>query len=76
MSQRVEEEVHRLNLYLYPSTLPKVMEIMEEVFLSSKIDDIYNEIKRLLKNENYQGEMNTLFPSITTEIVSYSNALF
>ncbi len=57
MSQRVEEEVNRLNSYLYPSTLSAVMQIIEEVFLAPKIDDIYNETNSLLNGKGYKGEM-------------------
>ncbi len=33
------------------------MQIIEEVFLAPKIDDIYNETNSLLNGKGYKGEM-------------------
>jgi len=53
--QRLEEEVHRVQSYLHPSTLQPLLQKVEDVLIRDQLDMFYKESKILLQNDNYQG---------------------
>ena len=55
VSQRLDEEVHRVQSYLHPSTLPALIKKVEEVLIRDQLDVIYMEAKVLLRDERHHG---------------------
>lgn len=55
VSQRLDEEVHRVQSYLHPSTLPALIKKVEEVLIRDQLDVIYIEAKVLLRDERHHG---------------------
>lgn len=55
MSQRLDEEVHRVQSYLHPSTLSSLIRKVEEVLIRDQLDAIYAEAKTLLHDEKHSG---------------------
>lgn len=56
VSQRLDEEVHRVQSYLHPSTLAALIKKVEEVLIHDQLEVIYTEAKALLRDEKHQGE--------------------
>ncbi len=56
MAQRLDEEVHRVQSYLHPSTLPRLTKKLEDVLIRDRLDVIYEESKILLRDDRYQGK--------------------
>jgi len=54
VSQRLDEEVHRVQSYLHSSTLTALIKKVEEVLIRDQLDAIYSESKILLQDERYQ----------------------
>ncbi|CAF3399706.1 unnamed protein product, partial [Rotaria sp. Silwood2] len=54
VAQRLDEEVHRVQSYLHPSTLSFLIKKVEEVLIRDQLDVIYTEAKILLRDERYQ----------------------
>jgi cullin 1 len=55
VAQRLDEEVHRVQSYLHPSTLSALIKKVEEVLIRDQLDVIYTESKTLLRDERHQG---------------------
>jgi cullin 1 len=56
VAQRLDEEVHRVQSYLHPSTLPALIKKVEEVLIRDQLEAIYTEAKALLRDEKHQGQ--------------------
>jgi cullin 1 len=56
VAQRLEEEVHRVQSYLHPSTLSVLIKKVEEVLIRDQLDVIYIEAEILLGNDKHQGK--------------------
>jgi cullin 1 len=56
VARRLDEEVHRVQSYLHPSTLPALIKKVEEVLIRDQLEVIYTESKILLRDERYQGK--------------------
>jgi cullin 1 len=56
VARRLDEEVHRVQSYLHPSTLPALIKKVEEVLIRDQLEVIYAESKILLRDERYQGK--------------------
>ncbi|CAF0844139.1 unnamed protein product [Adineta steineri] len=54
VAQRLDEEVHRVQSYLHPSTLSVLIKKVEEVLIRDQLDVIYTEAKTLLRDERHQ----------------------
>ncbi|CAF4259328.1 unnamed protein product, partial [Rotaria magnacalcarata] len=48
-----DEEVHRVQSYLHPSTLAALIKKVEEVLIRDQLEVIYTEAKALLHNEKH-----------------------
>ncbi len=57
VAQRLDEEVHRIQSYLHPSTLSALVKKVEEVLIRDQLDVIYTEAKTLLLDERHHGEI-------------------
>ena len=55
MAQRLDEEVHRVQSYLHPSTLSLLVKRVEEVLIRDQLEIIYVEAQKLLRDERHQG---------------------
>jgi cullin 1 len=55
VAQRLDEEVHRVQSYLHPSTLAALIKKVEEVLIRDQLDTIYAEAKALLRDEKHSG---------------------
>ncbi len=55
VAQRLDEEVHRVQSYLHPSTLQSLIRKVEDVLIRDQLDVIYTEAKTLLRDEKHQG---------------------
>ncbi len=55
IAQRLDEEVHRVQSYLHPSTLQCLIKKIEDVLIRDQLDVIYTEAKTLLRDEKNQG---------------------
>lgn len=55
VSQRLDEEVHRVQSYLHSSTLAPLIKKVEEVLIRDELDAIYEEAKILLRDEKHSG---------------------
>ncbi|CAF4123351.1 unnamed protein product, partial [Rotaria magnacalcarata] len=53
VAQRLDEEVHRVQSYLHPSTLAALIKKVEEVLIRDQLEVIYTEAKALLHNEKH-----------------------
>ncbi|CAF0783301.1 unnamed protein product [Adineta steineri] len=53
VAQRLDEEVHRVQSYLHPSTLAALIKKVEEVLIRDQLEVIYNEAKVLLRDEKH-----------------------
>ncbi|CAF4995292.1 unnamed protein product [Rotaria sp. Silwood1] len=53
VEQRFQKEIHRVELYLHPSTLTPLIKKLEQIFILDQLETIYTEAKPLLHNENY-----------------------
>ena len=56
VSQRLDEEFHRVQSYLHPSTLAALIKKVEEVLIHDQLEVIYAEAKILLRDEKHQGK--------------------
>jgi len=55
VAQRLDEEAHRVQSYLHPSTSSALTKKVEEVLIRDQLDVIYTEAKTLLRDEKHQG---------------------
>ena len=55
VAQRLDEEVHRVQSYLHPSTLAALIKKVEEVLIRDQLETIYTEAKALLRDEKHSG---------------------
>jgi len=56
VAQRLDEEVHRVQSYLHPSTLSALIKKVEEVLISDQLNVIYTESEILLRDDRHQGK--------------------
>jgi hypothetical protein len=56
VAQRLDEEVHRVQSYLQPSTLPGLIKRVEDVLIRDQLEVIYTESKTLLQDDRQQGK--------------------
>jgi hypothetical protein len=56
VGQRLDEEVHRVQSYLHPSTLQSLIKKVEDVLIRDQLDVIYMESKALLRDERHQSK--------------------
>ncbi|CAF3045733.1 unnamed protein product [Rotaria socialis] len=73
VATRLDEEVHRVQSYLHPSTLSILIKKVEEVLIRDQLDAIYTEAKKLLRDERYQ-DLALLF-KLTNRIPNATNEL-
>ncbi|CAF1452806.1 unnamed protein product [Rotaria sordida] len=55
-TQHLDEESHRVESYLHPSTLAPLIKKVEEILIYDQLEAIYTEVKTLLHNEKYSGK--------------------
>ncbi|CAF4837528.1 unnamed protein product [Rotaria sp. Silwood1] len=73
VAQRLDEEVHRVQSYLHPSTLAALIKKVEEVLIRDQLEAIYTEAKALLHAEKH-SDLALLFklvsrvPNATVEL--------
>ncbi|CAF2488809.1 unnamed protein product [Rotaria sp. Silwood2] len=73
VAQRLDEEVHRVQSYLHPSTLAALIKKVEEVLIRDQLEAIYAEAKALLHAEKH-SDLALLFklvsrvPNATVEL--------
>ncbi|CAF1184120.1 unnamed protein product [Rotaria sordida] len=53
VAQHLDEESHRVESYLHPSTLASLIKKVEEILIYDQLEAIYTEVKTLLHNEKY-----------------------
>ncbi|CAF4287444.1 unnamed protein product, partial [Rotaria sordida] len=53
VAQHFDEESHRVESYLHPSTLAPLIKKVEEILIYDQLEAIYTEVKTLLHNEKY-----------------------
>jgi len=56
VAQWLDEEVHRVQSYLHPSTLQLLIKNVEDVLIRDQLEVIYEEAKTLIHDERHQGE--------------------
>ncbi len=56
VTQRLDEEEHRIQSYLHPSTTNALIEKVEEVLILDRLEAIFTEAKVLLHDERHQGK--------------------
>ena len=56
VAQRLDEEVHRIQSYLHPSTSTALIKKVEDVLIRDQLEIIYAEAKALLHDEKHNGK--------------------
>merc|ERR1712141_18250 len=77
IDQYMKEEEKRVNLYLHPSTLEKLVKTLEQVLIWIHLEKFHGEFKQLLENDKFEdlGRMYRLVSRIPNGIGEMGNWL-